>query len=372
MAGALVVGIFFLPKWAAAALALALVCLSLYCYRQSVEQLFMPLEALASCESDDHSKTSPITDQMIQQAPPQVASLLGRLRSSTETITTGFMRDHEMVVSAKAELAAMALYNEHVQAIDTEHSFDPEQVRQAFVQSDTAADYAVQTFEQIYQSINQLGSGFSHITERSTSIKESVQTSVDASEQTRRTINDLRDQAVEINEVAQTVADIANMTQLLALNASIEAARAGENGRGFAVVADEVKRLAQQTDEATSRIAEISQGITKSSEDSANDMQSINESMDVIRETVFDVLDTIDSQWSQVQVLLGQLGQTAGTVSGLKGILLASQEELEAHFLFLEGLYQFADAAAGSITRLGSILGSPLPEARSPVHDQSL
>ena len=265
--------------------------------------------------------------------------------------------DHALLEKMSEELRLMQIYNEHVISIDTEHEFDPETVRSAFTQSEHAADYATSAFEKIYMSINALGQGYNSIRDNSEGLKQCTLDSVEGVTETRTQINDLALKANEITEVSKTISDIASMTQLLALNASIEAARAGESGRGFAVVADEVKKLAEQTNAATTRITEISAAILSSSSQSASSMKEIDESISEVSQTVLGVINTIDEQWSEVQTLLGQMGQAAGTVSGLKGILQASSSDLEAHFIMLEGLYQFAGESAVAIRNLAKIIG---------------
>lgn len=68
----------------------------------------------------------------------------------------------------------------------------------------------------------------------------------------------------KINELTDNILSIASQTNLLALNASIEAARAGEAGRGFSVVADEIRILANGSKSAADDIQKVSELVTKS------------------------------------------------------------------------------------------------------------
>jgi methyl-accepting chemotaxis protein len=304
--------------------------------------------AEATCEAD---------------APPLVAGWLGlELGSGAPDAAEADDREDPVLTAIRREIRETSHFNDHVQAIRDGQVFDPNEAREAFRQADAAASYATTVFEEIYQSVHSLGQAFEQMRTHSFEMSEQVDSAVEQSSQTRSRVTQLHQQADEIGAVTQSIADIASMTQLLALNASIEAARAGESGRGFAVVADEVKKLANQTNEAASRISEISASISTSSTDSAEAIETISGNVNSIRALVSTSVDEVDSQWTMVKGLLGKMGQTAGTVSGLQGILAASGTTLETHFAFLEGLYQFSAAAGESMRRMAAVAGEPFPE----------
>jgi methyl-accepting chemotaxis protein len=285
--------------------------------------------------------------------------LLHTAMQKNEESIAFYERSHNTIAAIEADVRALDSYTEHMVAVDEELGFQPELIENAFNQSVSAADYATSTFEQIYMSISGLGDGYNGVRSQSVILQESAQTAGVQVSATKDNVTKLSVAASEINEVTKSISDIASMTQLLALNASIEAARAGESGRGFAVVADEVKKLAGQTDKATRRISEISNGILSSSRESEESIEKINELTQDINNIISAVFSDIESQWDDVQNLLGKMGQAAGTVSGLKGILMSSETELKSHFVMLEGVYQFAKESSKTVKNLSMHLNLP-------------
>ncbi len=97
------------------------------------------------------------------------------------------------------------------------------------------------------------------------SVKKAVQAVIKVADESRSSMNRVRDLGVRAQEIQSFVSDIgsiADQTNLLALNAAIEAARAGEHGRGFAVVAEEVRKLAEQSNASAGKISDLANEIS--------------------------------------------------------------------------------------------------------------
>lgn len=120
-------------------------------------------------------------------------------------------------------------------------------------QNENVINSAVETQEVIYRN--------QEIIE---SLIEGVYGISNASEQSKKEVTQLQDEAKKIFDIVGASQEIASQTHLLALNASIEAARAGEHGKGFKVVAGEVKKLAEESQESSEMINEIVKKVLKS------------------------------------------------------------------------------------------------------------
>jgi methyl-accepting chemotaxis protein len=99
-----------------------------------------------------------------------------------------------------------------------------------------------------------------------------------------------------MTSIISLIQDIAGQINLLALNATIESARAGEAGKGFAVVASEVKSLAGQTAKATEQIAREIEGVQAISRETVESLDTIQSSIDHVREFVTNVAGAIEEQ----------------------------------------------------------------------------
>lgn len=73
----------------------------------------------------------------------------------------------------------------------------------------------------------------------------------------QRAMELLEEKTKKIDGIVNVIADISDQTDLLSLNAAIESARAGEQGKGFAVVSEEIRKLSQQTQKTLNDVREI-------------------------------------------------------------------------------------------------------------------
>ncbi|WP_172640041.1 methyl-accepting chemotaxis protein [Desulfovibrio sp. X2] len=130
------------------------------------------------------------------------------------------------------------------------------------------------------------------------------------SEELRRDMASLGEQAEGIGKVLDVISDIADQTNLLALNAAIEAARAGDAGRGFAVVADEVRKLAEKTMHATREVAEAIHSIQEGTQRNivgagrvAGTVEQATEMADLSGASLREILALADNASDQVRAI---------------------------------------------------------------------
>lgn len=127
----------------------------------------------------------------------------------------------------------------------------------------------------------------SEVKTRAEDLKSTTNEAMDRTTKMYQNISEKTEQAVKgskavekINELTNAIMEISSQTGLLALNASIEAARAGEAGKGFAVVATEIGSLANQTSETVGSINTI--------------VADVNHAVSTLTESLQDTVEFLD------------------------------------------------------------------------------
>lgn len=160
--------------------------------------------------------------------------------------------------------------------------------------------------EQMFQAVQQSQ-------EKLTELKEIFVVMQEGRRQLVQMVQGLATHMQELSGMANDVSSIAAQTNLLALNAAIEAARAGESGRGFAVVADAVRTLS-----------------TRSSDTG----KKMSESVDVINNSIADLIKLSDESIQKDSKLIDDSDQK------VKTILLNLQESSEGLSVSSENIKQ--------------------------------
>lgn len=158
----------------------------------------------------------------------------------------------------------------------------------------------------------------------------------------------IEDTSNEIAKVIKIIEDIAFQTNILALNAAVEAARAGTAGKGFAIVADEVRNLAAKSREAAGNttiminksLNAVEEGI-KITGDTALCLNLVEENVQSMSELLSDIDASTSEQanaFAQMEESVNLIYQTVKTTLGVADENAASSEELSAQSSVLEGI----------------------------------
>lgn len=132
-----------------------------------------------------------------------------------------------------------------------------------------------------------------------------------AFDETKRSLDELREQSNGIEQVVTMIQTMAEQTNLLALNATIEAARAGEFGKGFAVVASEVKELARETAQSSDTIRKQIAGIVAKVNEVMEQATGLETSVRSVRENTSTIAAAVEEQ----SVTMGSLRELANQLT---------------------------------------------------------
>ena len=208
----------------------------------------------------------------------KLTEVIGRIRSSSEAITTGA--------------------NEIAQGND---DLSQRTEQQASSLEETAA-----SMEQMTAAVRQSASNAQDANKFSDEARDKARSGGEVVAKAIQAMEDINTASKKISDIIGLIDEIAFQTNLLALNAAVEAARAGEQGRGFAVVAGEVRSLAQRSAGAAKQIKDLIR-------DSVGKVQDGQALVNASGETLSEIVRSVEQVGVMIRDIAGAaMEQTSG------------------------------------------------------------
>ena len=148
-------------------------------------------------------------------------------------------------------------------------------------------------------------------------INASSQNTMEISDRTVSSMNELADRIQNINNVVEIIGGISKRTNLLSLNASIEAARAGEAGRGFAVVADEIQKLSFQTNDSLNTIRKEIEEIVVQAQLANNNINNLKDAFEKQEKLISDTTQFFEKIQESSLDIRGKCGDIVSSMDSI-------------------------------------------------------
>ena len=165
-------------------------------------------------------------------------------------------------------------------------------------QASAAVEQMIGNIESVNKSVDKMSNSFSEL-------QQNAELGYKKQQEVNERIVQIESQSQMLQEANTAISSIAEQTNLLAMNAAIEAAHAGEAGKGFAVVADEIRKL---------------------SETSATQSATIGEQLNIIRDSITNVVSSSNESSDALSAMASKLKETDQLVLQIK----AAMEEQNA------------------------------------------
>ena len=179
----------------------------------------------------------------------------------------------------------------------------------------SSSSLTAENVKNVAQSISQMSTSVQQIMGQINKSMDVVNGAVSSAESADKTVHSLSDAVAQIGDISEVIEGITGRINLLALNATIESARAGEVGRGFGVVASQVKNLAGQTAQATTQIIVNISNVREVSNEVANVLQGIQQSITNVNRYSSQIAGSIEEQSRTANRIAENMHQTTKSVS---------------------------------------------------------
>lgn len=303
-----------------------------------------------------------------KSADPKLAEMYGRLQSGREQFEAVLGQNISAVMQISSLDLILRHYTEELEKISESVAGATKAIHSSSQDTTGVASTISNQHEELTNTIiaasEESGSVYKKIEEGQselTNIKGLSDSTIAASEEMKKDMDQLEKVIGEMNEVIEGINSISSQTNLLSLNASIEAARAGEAGRGFAVVADEIRKLADETQKLTGTMGSFVEDVKEAS----------RKSVESVADTI-GVLETMTDKISHVWELNEENEKHVAAIADNISSLASVSEEISSSMLELENQaseIQEECKILSDDTEMLKALGSHVKASIAPIAD---